>query len=589
MKFNHQEPDHTRVMIAVFLAAILLFAWQALVQAPRKEKLAAHYQAQQKEQIAKREEQAKHFIEDKTASAEENPNLTREERLALSPRLEIRSEKLHGSIALKGARFDHLTLAKYRTDLSADSKEVTLFAPNGDEQTYFTQTGWVATQSSIKLPDHHSLWKADQPALTPTTPVTLSWDNGQGLVFKQRIVMDENYMFTITQSVENKSAANVSLMPYAFINRVYPRPKNHYGVLHEGPMGVMDGTLTEVSYDELRDKGSKVFDKASGWLGITDKYWLAALVPAQNSYKANFSFYEKNGFDRFQVDYLGTSANIAPGDTHQEIIRVFAGAKEISVLDRYTAGDAAAQMPPIPLFDRAVDFGMLYFMTKPMFLTLNFFYDLAGNFGIAIMLLTVLVKLLMYPLANKSYHSMAQMRALQPEMVKIRERYADDAIAMNKEMMALYKREKVNPAAGCLPILIQMPVFFALYKVLYVTIEMRHAPFFGWLKDLSATDPSNIFTLFGLLPWDHPSWLHIGVLPILFCATMVIQMKQQPKPTDPVQAKMIAIMPYFFLYLFATFPAGLVLYWVWSNVFSIVQQHIISKRYEAKKARKGTA
>ncbi len=588
MKFKHQEPDHTRVMIAVFLAALLLFAWQALVDAPRKQKLAEYHRAKQQEQIAKREEQAKQFIE-KPTTAEENPNLSREQRLALSPRLEIKSDKLHGSIALKGARFDHLTLAKYRTELDINSPEVALFAPNGDEKTFFTQVGWVAGDGATKVPDHHSLWQADNKILTPEQPVTLSWNNGSGLIFKLRIALDADYMFTINQSVENKGAAAANVVPYAFINRIYPRPKNHYGVLHEGPMGVMDGTLTEVSYDELRDKGSKVFDNASGWIGITDKYWLAALVPGQNNYKTTFSFYEKAGFDRFQVDYLGTAANVAPGDFAQQTVRLFAGAKEIKVLDRYTAGDAGAQMPPIPLFDRAVDFGTLYFLTKPLFLMLNFFYALIGNFGIAIMLLTIVVKLLMFPLANKSYHSMAQMRALQPEMVKIRERYADDSIAMNKEMMALYKREKVNPAAGCLPILIQMPVFFALYKVLYVTIEMRHAPFFGWLKDLSVTDPSNIFTLFGLLPWDHPAWLHIGVLPILFTVTMIIQMKQQPKPTDPVQAKMMAIMPYFFLYLFAAFPAGLVLYWVWSNVLSILQQHVISKRYEARKARKAAA
>jgi YidC/Oxa1 family membrane protein insertase len=575
-------------MIAIFLAGLLLISWQAFVDAPRTRKLAELEQTKQAEAIAKREEKAKQFI-DKASPAEENPNLTHEQRLALSPRLAIRSDKLHGSLALKGARFDNLTLAKYRAELDPASPEVALFAPSGDEKTYFAQVGWIAVDGTTIAPDHHSIWRADRSELSPKEPVTLSWDNGQNIIYKIVVSMDEDYMFTLAQSVENKSGQAIKLAPYAFINRSYPRPKNHYGVLHEGPMGVMDGTLTEISYDELRDKTSKKFENASGWLGITDKYWLSALIPGESDYQTNFSYYTKDGIDRFQVDYLGRSYDMQPGQSSQQTLRLFAGAKEIQVLDRYTAGDAKQQIPPIPLFDRAVDFGILYFMTKPMFLTLNFFYALIGNFGVAIMMLTILVKLLMYPLANKSYHSMAQMRALQPEMAKLRERYADDSMAMNKEMMALYKREKVNPAAGCLPVLIQMPVFFALYKVLYVTIEMRHAPFFGWLKDLSVTDPSNIFTLFGLIPWNHPAWMHIGVLPILFCITMIIQMKQQPKPTDPVQAKMMAIMPYFFLYLFASFPAGLVVYWVWSNVLSIIQQHIITKRHEAKKNRKAAA
>jgi len=585
---HHQETDYKRLALAIFLAAILLMGWQAFVQMPRKQHLGEYVKTKQVEETKKKEEHAKEIITDKEASAEENPNLSDVERLALSPRITVATEKLHGSISLKGARFDDLKLANYRTELAEKSPEVTLLAPNGSKNSYFAEAGWLASDNNIKVPTQNTIWTTDKKTLAANEPVTLSWNNGEGISFFLEITLDSDYMFSIKQRVENKSSASVSLIPYAYINRVYGDSAQHYGILHEGPMGVMDKSLTEVAYQDLRDKGNQVFENAAGWLGITDKYWLAALIPSESGYKATFAHYNKRGADRYQVDYLGNAVAIKAGETQTQSVRLFAGAKEIEALDRYTKGDGK-DYAPVPLFDRAVDFGILYFMTKPMFLALKFFHMIVGNFGIAIMLLTILVKLLMFPLANKSYHSMAQMRAIQPQMLIVRERYAGDSVAMNKEMMALYKREKVNPAAGCLPVILQMPVFFALYKVLYVTIEMRHAPFFGWLKDLSATDPSNIFTLFGLIPWDHPHALHIGVLPILFCFTMVIQMKQQPKPTDPIQAKMIAIMPYFFLYLFASFPAGLVLYWVWSNMLSILQQHLISRRHNAKLARKAAA
>ena len=574
---NIHEPDYKRIILAVFLAAAVLMGWQTFVEVPRTKQIEQSVKAQAAKQAEIKQQKAAEIVA-KEVDNETNPNLTRQQRIAASPRVAIKSDKLHGSIALQGLRFDDLTLAKYKVSLAKDSKEVTLLTPNGDEAAYFAQIGWVASDGKTKVPDAKSLWKANKSSLAAGETTVLRWDNGAGVTFIVSIALDADYMFNISQSVENHSAGEIKITPYAFINRAHHDTAQHMGILHEGPLGVMKGAIEEIAYQDLREKGNKVSENAAGWLGITDKYWLAALVPAGN-FTASFSHYNKNNQDRYQVDYLGEQQAVKSGENSSANLRLFAGAKEINVLDKYTAGDAAKNEPPIQLFDRAVDFGILYFLTKPLFLMLNFFYDHIGNFGLAIMSVTIVVKLAMFPLANKSYKAMAAMKVLQPEMVKLREKYHDDHIALNKEMMALYKHHKVNPAAGCLPILVQMPVFFALYKVLYVTLEMRHAPFFGWLRDLSATDPSNLFTLFGLINWNPPSMLHLGLLPILYCVTMIIQQRQQPAPTDPVQAKMMKFMPFMLLFLFATFPAGLVLYWVWSNILSIIQQEVITLRH----------
>ena len=572
---KHQnEPDYQRITLAVFLAAIVLIGWQMLVEWPRRQQLAQATVTQAAQQEVVKAEKTKALLE-REAESEYNPNLTREQRLATSKRVEIRSEKLHGSLALTGARLDDLTLSKYKVTLEPNSPDVTLFSPNGDKDAYFMQAGWVATDGKTAVPNQHSVWTADKTALTTSSPVTLRWNNGAGVTFVMSLALDADYMFTISQRVENNSGSEITVAPYAYVNRAFPDTIKHNVILHEGPLGVVDNTLTEVPYKDLREKGNKEYETASGWLGISDKYWLSALVPDEQNFKATYSFYHKNDQERYQVDYLGTADTVKTGAAKTTSLRLFAGAKELAVLDRYAEHKDA----PIPLFDRAVDFGSLYFLTKPMFLMLNFFYAHIGNFGLAIMMLTVAVKLAMFPLANKSYKSMSQMRVLQPEMVKLREKYFDDHIALNKEMMALYKRHKVNPASGCLPLFIQMPVFFALYKVLYVTIEMRHAPFFGWLKDLSSVDPSNLFTLFGLVPWSTPTWLHLGILPILMCISMIIMQRQQPAPTDPVQAKMMKLLPFFFLVFLSSFPAGLVLYWVWSNSLSIVQSAFIMHRH----------
>ncbi len=573
---NLDEPDYKRITATIFLVAIVLLAWQMFIEGPRRQRLAQNYAVQEQKKAEIKEKKAEE-ISAREIDSEYSPNLTREQRLASSARVNIKSDKLNGSIALKGARFDDITLAKYKMELKPDSPDVTLLTPNGDEKAYFVQAGWVATDGKTKVPDSQSVWKSDKNMLTSGDSATLSWDNGEGVTFLLTISLDSDYMFTINQKVENKSTSEINLAPYGYINRAYAEPQTSNPILHEGPLGVVDGTITEINYQNLREKGNKTFKNSGGWLGITDKYWLTALVPDLPHFTANFSHYNKNGQERYQTDYMGEATSINPNAVNESKLRLFTGAKEVNILDRYAEGDG--KNPPIPLFDRAVDFGSLYFLTKPLFLILNFFFIHIGNFGLAIMAVTVLVKLSMFQLSNKSYKATTKMRILQPEIMKLREKYHDDHIAFQKEVGAVYKRHGVNPAAGCLPLLIQMPVFFALYKVLYVTIEMRHAPFFGWLKDLSAPDPSNLFTAFGMVPWDYPHFLHLGLLPILYCITMIIQQHQNPPPTDPTQAKVMKIMPFFLLYIFSSFPAGLVLYWVWSNLLTIIQQEIITLRH----------
>lgn len=573
------ETDYKRLALALFLCTGLLVFWQYSVEMPRRQQM-----TQMAKQAAVQKKQKQQAV---AAAVAEESTLTREQRLGQDQRVTVRSATLRGSISLKGLRFDDLNLEKYRTELDPKSPDVTLLSPNGQPDSYFAQVGWLSSDASVAMPGDQTIWQADGSELTPEKPVKLSWDNGQGLRFVVEISLDAHYLFSIRQTVENSGAHAVPVQPYAYINRVYADAGMHNYILHEGPIGVLDGKLSEIAYETLREEGAKSFAQATGWLGITDKYWQAVMIPDQSgTFSARISHYKSRERDRYQVEYTGSETIVAKGNVQGSMLRLFAGAKELGVLDNYSKGDSSIGLSPVPLLDRSVDLGNLYFLTKPMFLLLNFFFTHLGNFGIAIMLLTIVIKLMMYPLANKSYRATTQMRALQPEMEKLRERCGDDRMKFNQEIMALYKREKVNPAAGCLPVLIQMPVFFALYKVLFVTIEMRHAPFFAWIHDLSAADPSNLFTLFGLLPWNTPSFFHIGILPILMCLSMVIQMKQQPKPTDPTQAKVMQWMPYFMLIIFAPMPAGLVLYWTWSNVLSIFQQSIITRRFEAHKQRK---
>ena len=505
-----------------------------------------------------------------------DPTTSRAQALQQMPRVEIDNGRVQGSIALQGLRIDDITLADYRQALAAESPEVELLNPVGVAAPYFAEFGWVAT-GGVTVPDASTVWETTGDRLSAFEAVEFRWDNGEGLIFHKRVSLDQDFMFEIERSVENRSGEPVTLFPYGLVTR-WPTPDiMGFFILHEGPIGVLDGTLKEINYSALRGSDPQQFESQGGWLGFTDKYWLGALIPDQGeTLQATFRHTMRQGEDRYQIDYLGQGRVIDNGARISVTDRLFAGAKEVHLLDAYSARYG------IPLFDRAVDFGWFYFLTKPIFHVLTWLHGWLGNWGLAILALTLMVKILFYPLANKSYRSMSQMKKLQPEMMKLRERYENDKQKMQQELMALYKREKVNPLAGCLPILVQIPVFFALYKVLFVSIEMRHAPFFGWIKDLSAPDPTSIFNLFGLLPFGVPGFLMIGVWPILMGLTMWLQFKLNPQPADPIQAKVMAFLPLIFVFLFATFPAGLVIYWTWNNILSIAQQWLIMKRMGVK-------
>jgi YidC/Oxa1 family membrane protein insertase len=495
------------------------------------------------------------------------------EAIAGQPRVEIATPSLHGSIALTGAKFDDLTLARYHETADLKSPEVLLLSPPGTANPYLAEFGWVAAEpGTIKLPGPDTQWKASAGPLTPANPVTLTWDNGQGLIFTRTISVDQNYMFTVRDEVRNVGTTPVKLLPYGLISRTGTPQVAGYYILFEGLIGDVDGSLHEIKYSSLTPGQPTEYTSTGGWLGFTDKYWLTSLIPAQDEpMKARFTHTREDNVDRYQTDYLGSPVTIAPNATGGTTTRFFAGAKEVDLLDNYAASG-------IPRFDRAIDFGWFYFLTKPIFLILQFFDRLLGNFGLAILLLTLCVKLLFFPLANKSYQAMSKMKLLQPEIQKLRERFPDDKARQQQEMMALYKRVGANPLAGCLPIVIQIPVFFSLYKVLFVTIEMRHAPFFGWIRDLSAPDPTSFANLFGLLPFAPPSVLMIGAWPLIMGVTMYLQQKLNPQPVDPMQARMFMILPVVFTYMLAHFPAGLVIYWAWNNTLSITQQWVIMHR-----------
>ncbi len=498
--------------------------------------------------------------------------------LAETPRIPIDTPRLHGSISLVGARLDDLTLATYHETVDPKSPEIELLSPSGTEHPYLVEFGWVPLpDKSVPLPGAETRWTAvSQGALTPSHPVELRWDSGAGLTFTRRIAVDAEYMFTVTQTVINHGSAPITLLPYGSVSRAGAPPVSSTYLLHEGPIGVLDGTLKEIKYSAIKDAAPVEEKSTGGWLGFTDKYWLAALIPDQSeAVKAGFRSTGDSHLERYQADYVGTNHEVPPGGSLSTSDRVFAGAKEVKLLDHYRDDTG------IPLFDHAIDFGWFYWITKPIFLTLDFFNGKIGNFGLSIMLLTLIIKAIFFPLANKSYRAMSKMKLLQPEIQKLREKYGDDKAKLNQEVMALYKRVGANPMAGCLPIFIQIPVFFSLYKVLYVTIEMRHAPFYGWIRDLSAPDPTTWLNLFGLIPWTPPhafDVVSLGVWPLIMGLTMFLQQKLNPAPADPMQAKMMMALPLVFTVMLAQFPAGLVIYWAWNNLLSIIQQWVIMHR-----------
>lgn len=499
------------------------------------------------------------------------------------PRVKIAGARVDGSISLLGARIDELVLKGYREAAPATAPLVKLLEPRSEKQPYYIQLGWSGeTGSTAKLPGNDTLWTGAGTVGKDTTAV-LSWDNGEGLVFEIEVGLDADYMFTLRQRVRNSGGAAVSLYPWARIRRDYTPVTAGYYILHEGMIGILDARLKETTYDSAKSEGEKRAGVAleqtgaGGWIGFTDKYWLTALVPDQKSIQtATFRHVKEAGSDRYQVDFVAKNAvAVAASGTTETVMHAFAGAKEVHVLDRYEGAFS------IPSFDKAVDFGWFYFITKPFFYALDWLFGLTGNFGIAILVFTLFIKGLFFPLANKSYRSMSKMKLLAPKMTALREQYKEEPQKLQQAMMEMYKTEKVNPASGCLPIIIQIPVFFSLYKVIFTTIEMRHAPFYGWIHDLSDIDPTNVFNLFGLLPFDpgqYSSFLHLGVWPLIMGVTMWGQMKLNPPPPDPIQAKVFAWMPVLFTFMLASFPAGLVIYWTWNNLLTIGQQWLIMRQ-----------
>jgi YidC/Oxa1 family membrane protein insertase len=531
-----------------------------------------------------------------TTSIDDNDLVTskiiksKDEIINLSDRIEIDTPSVFGSINLKGAIIDDLILIKYNERLNDNSKKITLFSPDGTANPYYFELGWkqISDDSSIvDLPDLQTEWSSLNKKLTPSKPVTLSWTNNQNITFKILFEIDSNYLFNITQIIENNSTNSIKIFPYRLIKRINMPETINFFILHEGLISQLDDKLLEKKYDDLLDDCSsksnakKLFcDQKStgGWLGFTDKYWMATLIPDQNkSISANFR-HGNNGRDNFRVGYVGELVNVLSNSSYIYNGQLFAGAKNLNILDKY-------KNTGIPKFTDAIDWGWFSFLTKPISFSINWFYGYVGNFGLAIIAFTILMRLILFPLAHTSFKSMAKMKKLQPEMQQLKETYPDDRQKMQQELMALYKREGANPIAGCLPIVVQIPIFFSLYKVLFVTIEMYHAPFYGWIHDLSAPDPLGILTIFGLIQWDVPNALsivNIGILPILMGFTMWLQQKLNPAPTDATQAKIFAFLPFVFTFILAGFAAGLVLYWSVNNILSIAQQWLIQRKILAK-------
>ena len=601
--------DHKNTILAVVLSLLVIVGWQYFVGYPQMERQRQEAQLKQQEQPQTRPGSAQPAqpgasqpsatpatpevpATPKIAPPSGQPQAaSREAVIASSPRIRIETPRLGGSIDLKGGRIDDLTLTQYREQVDPKSPPIVLFSPSGAPEAFYAEFGWVAAAgSSVALPGPDTVWKQQgSSTLGVNHPVALTYDNGQGLVFTRTISVDEHYLFTIKDAVKNNGTDPVALFAYALISRHGTPQVQGYYILHEGLIGVMgDQGLQEMAYKKIEDKKSVTWDVSNAWLGITDKYWAATLLPDTDAkVRARFSAGEAGGLKTYQTDYLLQPQTVAPGANGSANARLFAGAKEVSVvgIDFPFGPGGYNQALQLNHFDLLIDWGWFYFITKPMFLALDYFFHLVGNFGLSILIVTVLVKILFFPLANKSYASMAKMKAVQPQMAMIKERYANDRPKQQQAMMELYKKEQINPVAGCLPIAIQIPVFFSLYKVLFVTIEMRHAPFYGWIHDLSAGDPTNIFNLFGLIPFDpglYSSFLHLGAWPAIMGVTMWVQMKLNPTPPDPTQQVIFNWMPLIFTFMLAAFPAGLVIYWAWNNTLSVIQQSVIMHRNGAK-------
>ncbi|CAN1598105.1 YidC Preprotein translocase subunit YidC [Candidatus Pelagibacterales bacterium] len=561
--------ENRNVIIAVILSTAILIGWSMYFENPdeaQRKRLEIQGKTETQTNIQKPETP-------QTGKTVPTKAISRSDALKESDRVFIENSNLSGSISLRGALIDDIILKNYRETLEKNSKPIVVLSPKKSENGYFVESGWATTKSDVKVPDNNSVWQIREgKKLTPASPVTLEWNNREGVVFSKKIELDDKYLFKITETIRNEKSKTIELFHYSQITKnTKPNTENFY-ILHEGLIGVVDKNLKEETYSTI-EKEKKTYTGKSGWFGITDKYWMSAIIPESGkSFKGEYSF-----ANSYKANFIISEPTIAnPQKSTSNTLKIFIGAKEVYPIDNYT------EKEKIDRFDLSIDWGWFYFITKPLFFVIDYIFKIVGNFGVAIIILTLLVRILFFPLNNYSFKSMAKMKVLQPEMLRIKELYKDDMKRTQQEMMALYKREKVNPLSGCLPILVQIPIFFAVYKMLFVTLEMRHAPFFGWIKDLSAADPTTIFNLFGLIPWNPPSFLMIGVWPILMGITMYFQMKLNPTPPDPIQAKIFAFFPLIMTVMLATFPSGLVVYWTVSNVLTMAQQYYIMKQTTVK-------
>lgn len=599
--------DNKNFIIAIVLSMMVLFGWTTFVAGPQEEQRRLELEAQQ----AAEQQAAANGTAQTSAAPGTNTSatsaqvpasgvvpsapgsavtpaaggdgaLTLEAALEGGKRIAIETKSLSGSINLVGGRIDDLLLKDYNEENVDDSPLVRLFHPVGSENAYYAETGLVAAAGGPALPNSETVWNVSgNKQLGVGKPVVLTWDNGAGLTFERTYDLDANYMFTLTDKVKNSGSELATLYPYGFVSRRGEPSTTGIWILHEGLIGFFgkDIGLEEIDYDDLEedDNVQEIEKTSSGWLGITDKYWAATLIPPQQTpFKGRFA-HKPGALPSYQADFLSDPITVAAGGEASATTRLFAGAKQTTLIDEYQKD------LEVENFELMIDWGWFYFLTKPLFYLLHWLFGVFGNFGVAILGVTVIVKIVFFWFANRSYVSMSKMKLLQPKMKEIQERNKDDKQRQQQEVMKLYKEEKVNPLAGCWPVLIQIPVFFSLYKVLFVTIEMRHAPFFGWIQDLAAPDPTTIFNLFGLLPFSLPEWMPlIGIWPIIMGITMFVQMKLNPAPPDPTQQMIFNWMPVVFTVMLATFPAGLVIYWAWNNFLSVMQQYVIMTRQGVK-------
>jgi len=503
---------------------------------------------------------------------EQFSKISREEAMAEEDRILFENDDIKGSISLTGGSIDDLTFKKYTETLNGKDN-VVLLNPKKVKNGYYVETGWATNNKNIDIPNSKTIWKIEgNNKLSPNSPIKLSWTNDQNIKFEKDISIDNQYLFTVNQSIINNSGKTYNFYPYGQIIRNQAPEVTNFYILHEGLLGVFDDQLIEQDYKDIEEKKYSV-NAETGWLGITDKYWITSLIPEKNKkFRTDFDYKNK-----FRANFIETNAiEVGANETKSNKIKIIIAAKEVSVIDGY------AESQDISKYDLAIDWGWFYFIVKPLFFAIDYFFKLTGNFGIAIILITICIRIAFFPLANYSFRSMAKMKVLQPEMTRLKELHKEDKMKLQQEMMALYKKEKVNPVSGCLPIFIQIPFFFAIYKMLFVTIEMRHQPFFGWIKDLSERDPTSIFNFFGLIPWDPPSFLLIGAWPVFMGVTMFLQQKLNPTPPDPIQAKIFMFFPLFLTVILAPFPSGLVIYWTINNVLTMAQQYVIMKRTTVK-------